>query len=381
MHFDFADHQEMLKATIDRFGEDHYGLSKRIRYQQTPSGFSEQNWKILSELGLVGLPFAEQYGGLDASASDLIAAFEGLGRRLVLEPISDCSILAGGVLQAGAHNAAQQQLCQDAAAGEKRVVLAHYEHAGRGSIAWCQARAERLHNGGYRLNGVKSAVPYGAGADAFLVTAHTPGEVAGAPGMGVYVVKSDQTGLTAKIWRMVDGAPCAELTFNNVEISADAKLKGDGGLLMRPMARYFLSTSAEALGLMETMLAATLEHLRNRRQFGAPLSSFQALQHRMAAQYAALEQCRSLIYWAAAADTDDMQTFAHRIAGARAFVAEASVTLGHEAIQMHGGMGVTDELLVSHAHRRAFVLSRFPSDANTALDAFCLGAKHNCRAA
>ncbi len=254
--------------------------------------------------------------------------------------------------------------------GEARLALAHRELSARYNLAWVETRA--LRNGsGMVLSGAKSLVPAGRDVDAYIVSARVSGEAQDRDGIGLFLVDAKSPGLGIRPWTLVDGSVAVALTLDNVTVSQEHCL--DGGLeqIEAAIERGAFLNCAEALGIMEKLYADTLDYLRTRRQFGTALGSFQALQHRMVAQYARLEQCRALLNLATATTEPDARTRA--VHGARAFIADASVTFGHEMIQMHGAMGVTDELIIGHGHKRLLLLLRWPEDAGAALDRYSAG--------
>jgi alkylation response protein AidB-like acyl-CoA dehydrogenase len=225
--------------------------------------------------------------------------------------------------------------------------------------------------GGAVLAGAKSLVMAGEGADAFLVSARIFGDAGDCDGIGLYLVDANTPGLGIQPWRMVDGSVAVSLTLDNVSVAEDNCLGGGLGDIEAAFECGAFLYCAEALGIMERLYADTLDYLRTRTQFGTALGGFQALQHRMVAQYAMLEQARALLSLATMATEPAARSRA--IHGARAYIAENSVTFGHEMIQMHGGMGVTDELIIGHGHKRLLLLSRWPEDAGAALDRYATG--------
>ncbi len=253
---------------------------------------------------------------------------------------------------------------------DARFALAHREQAARHNLAWVETKARR-NGSGTILSGAKSLVAAGAGVDAYLVSARHSGETGDRGGISLYLVDSKSPGLTVRPWRLVDGSVAVSLTLDDVVVPEDHCLGGDIASVEGAFERGAFLSCAEALGIMEKLIADTLEYLRTRTQFGASLGSFQALQHRMVAQYAVMEQARALLNLATMATEPTARSRA--IHGARAYIAEHSVTLGHEMIQMHGGMGVTDELIIGHGHKRLLLLSRWPEDAGAALDRYAAG--------
>ena len=369
MNFDLSEDQTMLRALAERFVADRYDLARRRAYLAEPHGFSVENWRLLGELGLIAAAFRAESGGLGAGPVETIVLCEALGRGLIIEPLIDCALFAGGLFErvAGADLAATW--LPDLVSGERRLALAHRELAARNRMDFVATRAERV-GGGWRLTGAKALVPGAVGADGLIVSARIDETAFDRAGIALFLVPPETSGVTVRPWRLMDGSLAGAVTLADVPLGDDARLGGGWDALEEADARASLARSAEALGLMDLLVATTLDHLRTRKQFGAALSTFQALQHRMVAQYVAVEQARSLLYRAAMANPADRPAWLRAVAGARAFIAEASVALGHEAIQLHGGMGVSDELVVGHAHKRLFVLSRHPADPGAALDQF-----------
>ena len=361
VNFDLSEDEEMLKALAERFVADRYDLERRRTYQATATGFCLENWRLLAELGLIGAPFAVDDGGAGLDATAIAVVFEALGRGLVVEPLGENILLAGRLFAATAGEALRDTWLGDVVAGRKRMALAHFEEGARDDRLWVETSVAD-EEGSVTLSGAKMAVAGAGGADAFIVTARRGGEASDPDGVVLCLVEAAAPGLTIREWRSADGVVMASLALDHV--SAQPL---DGGLpalqAIAPMAS--LARTAEAVGIMRRMMDETLGYLRTRQQFGAPLGSFQAIQHRMAAQYAALEQAGALVDLAVMSPGDE---FAAAVDGARAFIADAAVTLGHEMIQFHGGMGVSDELSIGHAHKRLFFLSRWPESPDATLD-------------
>ncbi len=366
MNFDLSEDEDMLKALAERFVADCYDSDLRRTFLASDKGYSEKNWKLLGDLGLIAALFDEEDGGLGIGPTGLATVFEVLGRGLVVEPLIENASVAGGMFARVAPAALKTNWMGALIMGSRRVALAHREQRARRSLAWVETVARR--NGkGVILSGAKSLVPAGEGVNAYIVSARTSGAAGDREGVSLYLVDANTPGLVARPWRLADGSVAVSLVLDNVSVP-DAQCLG-GGLTEIEAAydRAALLQCAEALGIMERLHGDTLDYLRTRQQFGAPLGSFQALQHRMVAQYAVLEQSRALLNLAMMADPE---TATRAVQGARAYIADASVTLGHEMIQMHGGMGVTDELIIGQGHKRLLLLSRWPEDADAALDRY-----------
>jgi len=362
LNFDLSEDEEMLKALAERFVEDRYDLERRRAYQATATGFSAENWGLLAELGLIGAPFAPDDGGAGLDATAIAVVFEALGRGLVVEPITENILLAGRLFTMAASGALRGKWLDDLVGGQRRMAVAHLEDGARDDLTWIETSAAD-DTGSLALTGSKNAVAGAGGVDAFIVTARRRGAASDPNGIVLCLVEASAPGLTIREWRAADGGVMASLTLDQVR--AEPLDRGLAALEeMGPLAA--LARCAEAVGIMRRMMDETLGYLRTRQQFGAPLGSFQAIQHRMAAQYAALEQARALVDLAIMSSGG--AAFAAAVDGARAFIADASVTLGHEMIQFHGGMGVSDELSIGHAHKRLFFLSRWPESPEATLD-------------
>jgi alkylation response protein AidB-like acyl-CoA dehydrogenase len=364
VNFELSEDEEMLKALVERFVADHYGHEARRAYLASDRGFSSENWALLGELGLIAAPFPEELGGLGLNATGIGTIFEALGRGLVVEPLAENVVLAGRLFARTAPEALRDDWLAALVSGQKRVALAHAETGARGGLPWIETRA-RSGRDGFRLSGEKPYCVAGGGADGYIVSARLSGDPGNARGAGLFFVAADAEGLRSRPWRVADGTVAAALTFDDV---AATLLEGTLDALAEAEQLAALARSAEALGIMERIFHETLGHLRTRDQFGAPLGSFQAIQHRMVAQYSAIECSRGLLNLALV--SWGTENFARNVRGARAYIADASMTLGHEMIQFHGGMGVTEELAIGSGHKRLFVLSRWPESPLVTLDRY-----------
>ena len=361
MNFDLDEDEEMLKALVERFVDDHYDPEMRREYLAEPLGYSQKNWALLGELGLTALPFAPEHGGIGVGPTGLAVVFEALGRGLVVEPLAESIVLAGGLFERLASDTLKAEWMDSLVTGERRLALAHREAAARDNWTFVETVAR---DG--RVTGEKSLVVAGTGVDAYLVSARISGAADDPEGIELFLVLASDPGLSVTPWRLIDGSVGATVTLDG----ADAiPLGGSVADIEAMRTRTSLAQSAEALGIMERLFADTLDYLKTRKQFGTALGSFQALQHRMAAQYSNIEQARALLTLAMMTDpaSDDGRK---AVDGARAFIAETAITLGHEMIQMHGGMGVTDELIIGHGHKRLMMLARWPESPVASLDRF-----------
>lgn len=361
MNFDLNEDEEMLKALAERFVDDNYDLDRRRVYLGGPNGYSPQMWALLAELGLVAAPLSFESGGMALDATAIATVFQALGKGLVVEPLIENVMVAARLFERVAPAELAGQWMEALAMGTRRLALAHSEKGARGGRTFVETRA----NPDGSLTGAKSCVPAGAGVDGYIVTARESGSAMDDAGVALYLVAADAPGLSINPWRMVDGSLAVALSL---DAAPAVRLGGSLADITEAGVLASLARSAEALGVMQSLFDATLDYLRTRQQFGTPLGSFQAIQHRMVAQYAAIEQGRALLDLAIVSQGSD--GFAAAVDGLRAFVAPASVELGHEMIQFHGGMGVTDELFIGHGHKRLLMLSRWPEDGVAALDRF-----------
>ena len=377
MDFDLSEDQALLKAAAERFVTDAYpDLAPRRAARATPTGFSTTNWRRLAESGLLALPVSASNGGMagpDGGRAELAIAMEAFGRGLVAEPFLDVAVVAAGLLDIAlksadaASNAARQSaVLHKIISGEQIVSLAHAERAARFDRQHVGTTA-RPHGDGFVLDGAKTAVLAGGAADQFIVSARITGNAADAGDIGFWLVGADAAGVDRRSYRLADGGVAAELVLRGVAVAPGDRLAGDSALLTPVVARARLAASAEMLGLMGLLFDTTLAYVKTRHQFGQPLGAFQVIQHRLTEAYVRVEQARSQVTRAALADS---ASFARAAAGAHAYVAEAAIAVGHEAVQLHGGMGITDELVIGHALKRVRVLALTFGDATAALDDF-----------
>jgi alkylation response protein AidB-like acyl-CoA dehydrogenase len=366
VNFDLTETQAMLKALVERFCADVHGLDleKRRKQRKATGGFDRANWRQLAELGITALPFPESAGGLGGGAVEIITVAEALGRSLATEPFSECLVPAAGLADAAQHSA----LVEGLISGEALAALAITEAAGRYNLAHVETKAREVGDG-WRLTGAKTAVWQGVAADQLIVSARVSGDVRSAEGIALFLVEAGASGVDRRAWVATDGQLAAELQLTD----APAVRLGALGLaeLEAAVRAAWLAGSAEMVGLAALLFEQTLAYVKTRVQFGKSLGSFQVIQHRLTDCYVALEQGRSMIYRAALAADGDR---ARQIAGTRAFVSEAARNVAHECVQFHGGMGVTDELLIGHGLKRIQLLSRLWGDPETAAAAFAKAA-------
>ena len=345
MDFSFTEEQQMLQDSIRRYLETSYGLEHRARILASETGWSATAWAELAELGLLALDVDETDGGIGAGPVGTMLVSQATGAGLLLEPFLSSAVIATRLVSLLARGTQRERLLGALANGEAIAVLAHEETEG-----WAQPLATNAtpEGDGWRLRGRKTGVLHAPMARWLLVTAHAP------DGIGVFVVDRDADGVRLHPWRSVDGQHAADVDLDAV-LGVDAKL-GDGdasAALDEALDRGIAALCADALGVLDRMLAATVRYARDRVQFGTPIGRLQALQHRMADMYMQVEQARSMTYLATSACLQsDARARREAVSGAKVIVGQAARKVGQEAVQLHGGMGMTDELDVSHCFKR-----------------------------
>ena len=355
MDFNYSEEQQMLADTLARFVADAYPLATRRKLAASQVGFSLDYWQQFADLGLLGLTVPEQYGGLDGAPADTLIVMQAFGRGLVLEPYVSTAVLGVALLSAAGTEQQKSQWLPAIAAGSKRLALAALEPEARFDLWHASTSAERIADV-HVLNGRKSVVLHGDSADALIVSARTSGAECDHEGITLFVVDAKATGVEVKGFANIDGQRSAEVTLSNVVVGADAVIGGvDDGyeLLEFAVDTGIAALCAEAVGCMEKLLEITAEYLRTRTQFGRAIGTFQALQHRVADMAIAIEQARSAAYLAAARVQEPNALERRKaVSAAKALVGRSGRYIGQQAVQLHGGMGMTDELAVGHYFKR-----------------------------
>lgn len=358
MNFEHTEDRRMLADTLNRYIAEQYGFETRNRIAHSAEGYSPQQWAQFAELGAIGALFSEADGGYGGAGFDIAVVFEALGRGLVVEPLLGSAVLAGSAISHA--GTAQQKACLDKLIdGSTIAALAHGEADSLYSLTQVSTTARRTDNG-WELNGAKAVVPQGEAATLFVVSARTAGGVDDAQGLSLFLVPADASGLAVRGQTAVDGGRVATVTLDHVTVPADALLGTEGAALTtleHAMGRGVLALCAESLGAMDVARQATLEYLQTRKQFGVPIGSFQALQHRMADVLLEIEQARSAVINAAAAvDGDDRLAREKALSAAKFTIGRVGTLVAEEAIQLHGGIGMTWELPLSHYAKRLVMI-------------------------
>ena len=355
MDFNFTEEQQLLADTVRRFLREHYSFEVRREILKTPEGWSREIWQELAGLGLTALNVPEEHGGLGASPVDTMLVMNALGEGLLLEPFLGAAVLTPALIAHLRDDATAAAMFPDIASGERIVIVAHQEPHTRGELTHVTTRAEK-NPSGYALNGYKNVVAHAGTADELLVTARTSGEPSDASGISVFRVDVKTPGLTVRSYQTLDGQQAADIELKDVQVPAANLAGAEGKAFAAIEAAHGIALSAlcaEAVGVMKAINAATLEYTKNRKQFGQPIAKFQVLQHRMADMFIQSEQAQSMSFLAAIKCVETDATERRRsLSAAKVIIGQAGRFVGQQAVQLHGGMGMTDELIVSHYFKR-----------------------------
>lgn len=357
MNFEHTEDRRMLADTLNRFVSEQYGIETRNKIAYGAEGHSPALYAQFAEIGAIGALFPEEEGGFGGKGFDIGVVFECLGRGLVAEPVLGALVVGQALLRAG--TAAQKNRLADIIAGRCIAALAHDEPGSHYELENVSTVARR-DGEDWILDGNKGVVGFGEKADLLLVSARTSGQPGDAAGISLFLVPGDAAGLTRRGYNRFEGGRAAELAFHGVKIGADALLgkEGEGWAVLERISGYaLLALCAEAVGAMDVAKDRTLEYLRTRKQFGVPIGSFQALQHRMADLLLEVEQARSaMINAAAAVDQDDRATRERALSAAKYSAGSIGTRVAEESIQLHGGIGMTWELPLAHYAKRLVMI-------------------------
>jgi alkylation response protein AidB-like acyl-CoA dehydrogenase len=374
MDFNYSNEQIALQETLQRFIGRDYGFERRREFARSAPGFSAAAWAQYAELGLLSLPFPEEFGGLGGNAVDIMLVMEAVGRGLLLEPFLSTVVMGGGVIRDAGSESQQRNLLPRIGAGELKLALACYEAGGRYDLSHVACSAAAVGAGGWRLSGRKSVVLDAPSADYFLVSARSAVGEGEGEGISLFLVGRQAAGVSLVSYPTQSGGRAADLRLDGVAVEADALIGPAGGglaIIERAVDRGIAALCAEAVGIMLALNEATLAYLKTRKQFGVAIGKFQALQHRMAEMFIAAEQSRSMAVNAAVyADSEDAAARRRAVSAAKAYIGHAARSVGQEAVQMHGAMGVVDDLIVSHYFKRLTMIDMSFGDADFHLGRF-----------
>ncbi len=367
MDFDLSEEQRLLKESVDGLLNDSYDFDQRKKYMKEKGGWSKAVWSRLAEQGLLGLPFAEDDGGFGAGAVETMIVMEALGKALMLEPYLPTVVIAGGFLRHGGSAAQKAEHIAGIIDGSKTFAFAQLEKNSRYDLGDVSTSAKKK-NGGWVIDGEKFVVVNGENADMLLVTARTKGGRHDRNGIGVFLVPANAKGIAKKGYPTQDGLHAADISFTGVEVGPDAAI-GDSEnalpLIERVVDEARTAMCAEAVGAMDESLKTTVEYLKTRKQFGVAIGSFQTLQHRAADMFVDVEQARSMSMFATmAVDFEDPKERATAVAAAKVQVGKSLKFVGQQSIQLHGGIGMTQEAKIGHYFKRLTMIENSFGDTD-----------------
>jgi alkylation response protein AidB-like acyl-CoA dehydrogenase len=362
MDFSFSEEQNLLRNSLSRYLADNYSYAAWRKFIRAPEGRDPAHWAQFTELGLLAAALPEEFGGFGGGAVETMLVMEEFGKRLVVEPFVPTAVIAPALLLGGGSQDQKNQWLARIAAGETVMAFAFAEPQGRFNLADLTTSAKKIGNG-YVLGGKKIAVIGAPFADTLIVTARTGGVQRARDGVGVFLVDKAAKGITTRDYPTIDGNRTSDILFENVAVPEERRIGGEAlTLIERAVDAAIAAHAAEAVGAMRMLLDATVAYAKTRQQFGVAIGKFQVLQHRMVDMAIAVEQATSLALMAA------LRGDPRSISAAKAGIGPAARTVGQSAIQIHGGMGMTDELDVGHYFKRL-----------TALEMLYGGADHHLR--
>lgn len=369
MDFSLTQEQQQFADAIKRWVAKDYNFEQRKHIIQSEAGVSDTAWAALAELGAMALPVPEAQGGFDGSAIDMLIVMQELGRGIVIEPYFATVLGAEFLKQAGSHAAILEQV----AGGEVKLAAALAEKQSRHDLFDIVTIATKNADG-FVLNGVKTIVLHGAQADHLIVSARSSGNQRDTTGISMFIVDAKAAGVSRRDYRTIDGYRAADIHFDQVQVPASALLGAEaaGWELLDAASDYGVTLlCAEAVGVIEAITNATLEYLKTRQQFGVPIGKFQVLQHRMAEMFMEMEQARSMATLAAVkVSSSDVEERRRTVSAAKARVGQAARFVGQSAVQLHGGMGVTNELPAAHMFKRLTMIELSLGDTDHHLARF-----------
>ena len=366
MNFDFTEEQQMVRDSIARFVQDDYDWDTRKAIVASEKGLSPDNWKLFAELGWLSIPFAEEHGGFGGNIVDLSVVMEELGKGLVVEPYFPTVVLFGGLIARAGNDAQRAEWLPRVIGGDVLGGFAYVERQSRFALHDCLTTATPSGDG-FVLNGEKVVVFNGEQADHLVVLARTSGAQSDRTGLSLFIVEAGAAGIDKMNYPMMDGQRVANVTFKDVALSADALLGEEGNALAVVEAlvdEAIIALASEAVGIMGVLNTKTLEYAKTREQFGVAIGSYQALQHRMVDTMMAYEQCKSLLFKALCEYKQEPAMAAETIHALKVLIDRNAKHVFGEAIQIHGGMGMTDELDIGHYAKRLMMINTTFGDAN-----------------
>ena len=358
MDFNFTEEQTLLENMVTSFIRDNYTWEAREAIVKTEEGWKPENWNQFAELGLLGVPFAEEFGGLGGSVVDTMIVMEQFGKGLVVEPYMPSVVLAGGLISSLGSKEQVESIIPTIISGEARYAFAHSEPQSRFDLYDVKTSAV-TNDGDFVLNGFKSVVFGGPIATHLIISARTSGEQRDTNGITLFLVDKTAAGLTLQNYPTIDEYRASEVVIENLKISKDmilGKLDNAYAAIDENIDRSTIAVCAEAVGILEVLKDTTIDYCKNRKQFGQAIGKNQSIQHRLVDMMIEYEQSKSILYMACTADLSNPSDRKKAVSGAKARIGKAIKYVGENAIQLHGGMGMVDEYMVSHYFKRATML-------------------------
>tara|TARA_B100001113_G_scaffold349531_1_gene345086 strand:- start:126 stop:1253 length:1128 start_codon:yes stop_codon:yes gene_type:complete len=372
MNFELSEEQKMIQQSVERFVQENYDLPKRVEISSKDPGYSQEYWGSMAELGWLGLPFEEKDGGFGGNQIDTLVIMEQFGKGLVLEPFIANVVLGGGAIQIGGSEELKKEMLPGLIEGSKQMTLAYAEQQSRFDLEDV-ATSARQEGDKFIINGQKSMVLNAESADHIVVVTRTSGGQVDEEGITLFLVDSNAKGIELQNFPTVDGLRASEITFDNAEVSSERMIGelGKGFDILRVVSNNaILAVCAEAVGAMEILYKDTVEYTQQREQFDHPLSDFQVLQHRMVDMFMEYEQCKSLLFRATMETIQDPVLAQRTIHALKHLIGKSGIFVGENAVQLHGGMGVTEELRIGHFFKRLLVIDSQFGNADFHLDKF-----------
>lgn len=366
MNFNLSEEQTILKDSVTKFISNDYDYETRSKHMKMEKGFNPATWQTFAELGWLCVPFAEDDGGIGGGPIEVMIMMEEMGKGLVLEPYFSTVILSGAVLSRAATGQQRADTLNAIIDGSKLFSLAYLEPQSRFDLFDLSTVADK-NDGSYTINGRKAMVLHGGSANTFIVVARTAGQQRSEEGISLFLVNADTPGVTVKDYPTLDGHRAAEIELNNVVVPAENSLGEPGSalpVLESAAQEACLALCAEAVGMMEKLYKETVAYTKERKQFGVPIAVFQALQHRMVDMFTLHEECKSLLLRAVLSKKEGSSELPRNISALKYAVAIKGQKVAHEAIQIFGGMGMTDEMSVGMYLKRINMINTLFGDAD-----------------
>ena len=373
MDFEFTSEQNLLRDSIDKFVQENYELPTRTKLIKSRTGYSDESWATFAELGWLGMTFSEDDGGFGGNHIDSMVVADALGKGLVVEPYYATVVLAGSALRLAGSTEQKQKIIPSIVDGSIKATVAYAELQARFDLNDVATTAVK-DGDNYTLNGTKSVVVNAETSDYIIVSARTSGERADNNGISLFIVDAKAEGISKIDYPTIDGGRGSEVTFENVSVAASDLLgAADAGLEILENIRdeALLYLCAEAVGQMELMYKDTVEYCSQREQFGHALSDFQVLKHRFADMFVEAEQCKSLLYRATLEKQLGMPEARRTIHALKHKVGKEGNKVARDAVQSHGGMGVTEELRLGHYFMRLAVIDSIFGNHDYHMDKYC----------